>query len=444
MNETNNGENNNQNFEQQNMNQNNAVESAQEQYIQPKEQVNEQPKKENNKNYCGLLIVFMVISLLLAGFIVYDKCLKKEKIKEPEKQEEVSKPEETSKEKELELIDNYRIISKRVEAYQDDFYLVKKSTPGSDYDYEVVKYLGRTFKDFEYYFGFYNSRIYYSDLENIKYIDLTDKNLAEKIWIKVPKEETIAGLETAFELGAQIVGDSLYIRHYESNNLGYLSLNAKSFDEYKEIVRENNSIEDWIVVGEEDIYYAAFDYEVEHTSVLYHYNTKSKETKKVMVLGSNHDFFYVNGNIVYCKETNEKKSAHEYVHNLFAYNPSTTSTLKISDIIFDAYDKTCGDYFTARGDNVYYYDDHGTIFKYNMIDGTSSEYYKLVVKTDRPQGMYFVDDDNMMFYYYPSKVEYASNGEKVESLPNKKVLMLDNTVKYFGINVFGSIKDTRF
>ena len=89
MNEMNNGENNNQNFEQQNMNQNNVVQPVQQNVEQS---VSEPSKKEEKKSYCGLLIVFMVISLLLAGFIVYDKVLKKEEkdisIDEPQKKDE--------------------------------------------------------------------------------------------------------------------------------------------------------------------------------------------------------------------------------------------------------------------------------------------------------------------------------------------------------------------
>lgn len=76
MNEMNNGENNNlnnQNIEQQNLNANNTNHQA-----QPVSNQVEPQKKNENKSYCGLLIVFMVISLLLAGFIVYDKLLKKE------------------------------------------------------------------------------------------------------------------------------------------------------------------------------------------------------------------------------------------------------------------------------------------------------------------------------------------------------------------------------
>ena len=109
MNEMNNGENNNQNIEQQNMNHNNVEEPVQEeqnmlqnnveepiqgQPVQPEQPVSKPQKKKEDKSYCGLLIVFMIISLLLAGFIVYDKAIKKEE-PEPIKTEEGTKtPEE--------------------------------------------------------------------------------------------------------------------------------------------------------------------------------------------------------------------------------------------------------------------------------------------------------------------------------------------------------------
>ena len=92
MNEMNNGENNfnNQNFGQQNMNQNNVVEPVQQQYVQP----TEPPKKEEKKSYCGLLIVFMVISLLLTGYIVYDKVIKKEEPIKQNEEKEINKPQD--------------------------------------------------------------------------------------------------------------------------------------------------------------------------------------------------------------------------------------------------------------------------------------------------------------------------------------------------------------
>ena len=110
MNEMNNGENNNQNIEQQNTNQNNVVEPVQPQYVQPEQPVNNQepPKKETKKSYGGLLIVFMVISLLLAGFVVYDKVIKKE---EPVKQCENDKQKESIEERTTQEKNSEEIIN---------------------------------------------------------------------------------------------------------------------------------------------------------------------------------------------------------------------------------------------------------------------------------------------------------------------------------------------
>ena len=92
MNEMNNGENNNQNIEQQNMNQNNVVEPVQQQYVQPTEPVNELPKKTN-----ALVVILILLVIGLAGFIVYDKVIKKEENKTNEENitnnnEEVKEP----------------------------------------------------------------------------------------------------------------------------------------------------------------------------------------------------------------------------------------------------------------------------------------------------------------------------------------------------------------
>lgn len=393
------------------------------------------------KSYRGLLIIFMIISLFLAGFIVYDKALKKEEIpKQVETNIDEDKNQQNNNESEVveELIDNYKIISETVEGYKKKFYLVKKSA-SSTHDYEVVKYLGKTLENFESYFGFYNNKIYYSDEQNIKYIDLTDKSLTEKIWVKLPKEDdALDGPVTAFN-DAMIMGDSLYLTSYEDSQLGYLSLNASSFDEYKAIEnREAGSfVEDWIAIGDEDIYYSMFDYDVEKTSVLYKYNIKTKDVRKIMVLGASYTFYYTKDNIIYCKGTNERKSENEYVYNLFAYNIGSTKTTKIADLIFNGRNELCSSYFTAHGTNAYYYND-GAITKYNVINGSTSEYYK--VTTNYVGGMRFIDDNNMIFMRYTNRKEYVSNGKQVESLPTFKVLMLNNGIKEFGMEVFSSIK----
>lgn len=63
-------------------------------YEQKLNDENNKPSKSNN----ALLIIFMIISLLLAGFIVYDKCLKKEEVKEPVQNVEENKNTEEKKE----------------------------------------------------------------------------------------------------------------------------------------------------------------------------------------------------------------------------------------------------------------------------------------------------------------------------------------------------------
>ena len=64
-----------------NNNQNYNLSSNQVNQNLPENNNKKEPKKSNNV----LLILFMLISLLLAGYIVYDKVIKKEEIKEPEK-----------------------------------------------------------------------------------------------------------------------------------------------------------------------------------------------------------------------------------------------------------------------------------------------------------------------------------------------------------------------
>ena len=69
-------ENQNLNYENNNYGENNYNQFNQEQGNNMSHQNDNEEK--SNKSYCGLLVVFMVISLLLTGFIVYDKVIKKD------------------------------------------------------------------------------------------------------------------------------------------------------------------------------------------------------------------------------------------------------------------------------------------------------------------------------------------------------------------------------
>mgnify|MGYP003305758073 FL=1 len=56
--------------------------------------------------------------------------------------------------------------------------------------------------------------------------------------------------------------------------------------------------------------------------------------------------------------------------------------------------------------------------------------------------MHFIDDNNMTFMSYTNRKEYVSNGKQVDSLPTFKVLMLNNGIKEFDMEVFSSIKQS--
>ena len=403
--------------------------------------IEEKTIEPQKKNYCRLLIVFMVISILLTGYIVYislsNKTIKPDNPNQSNNGSNVIQ----------ELIDDYKIVSERIDDIKDDFYLVKKSSDNKS-DYEAVKYLGRTFESFENYFGYYNNKIYYSDLDNIKYIDLTDKNLTEKIWLKLPKCDSIDGIVTCFDTtgSSRIVGDSLYISSLRRNShddledsgFGYLNLSANSFDEYKEILDRYHTVINWTAVDDNDIYYSISDPEVEQANVLYYYDTKTKTSQKIMVLGSNNKFYYVKGNIIYCKSKGAQNNENKYLDNLFVYNINTTTTTKINEFALD-FRSSCDNYFTVQNNSVYYLINN-IIYKYNIISKVSSEYYKYINRDSSFfSGMHAFDDNNLVLYY-PVNNEYISNGKSVKSLPIIKVLMLDKTVKEFSLEQVASIK----
>lgn len=110
------------------------------------QELNNQPLNNNQheeplkKSYSGLLIIFMVISLLLAGFIFYDKVIKKN---EPINQCENNKQEENKEIQEQE--DTTNIVDKKniVGNYKSQDYSLYLRNDGSfNLQYELGSYVG--------------------------------------------------------------------------------------------------------------------------------------------------------------------------------------------------------------------------------------------------------------------------------------------------------------
>lgn len=84
----------------------------------------------------------MVISLLLAGFIVYDKVIKKEEVKEPKKQEEVPKKEDENTNNDSE---EEEILDSNTQVFYDTvtnqkYYLVTAKTESNGDIYDVTSH----------------------------------------------------------------------------------------------------------------------------------------------------------------------------------------------------------------------------------------------------------------------------------------------------------------
>ena len=140
MNEMNNGEN---NFNQ--VEQNQPVEQpiyqgpVQEPIYQAPAAPVEPTPAAPKKSYCGLLIVFMIISLLLTGYIVYDKVIEKEEVKEPKQEEKTGDVDTTPAKEEVKVVNAY--------ASSDGLVVLPKLTGSSEnitkfnksiYDYIIV------------------------------------------------------------------------------------------------------------------------------------------------------------------------------------------------------------------------------------------------------------------------------------------------------------------
>ena len=144
--------------------------------------------KKNNKGVLILLVLFIILTFMLGGYILYYKVLSKtnDKINDKNSSEIVEYKE-------------YKVLSDN-----DKTYLVIKDNE----NYKVVRDLGNNI----HYIGIYNNKLYYSD-SKIKYIDLTDSNLAENIWLEIPQPDCSDKTEICPPVSicnSKISGNNLY------------------------------------------------------------------------------------------------------------------------------------------------------------------------------------------------------------------------------------------
>ena len=415
MNEMNNGENNNQNQ---------GINNVQQEQIQSVEQVQEQVPEERNseppkKSYCGLLIVFMIISLLLAGYIVYDKCLKKEEKDDPV--EERQNQEENNIEKEESS--RYAVIydwgyNYKLKKDVNYFYLVQEIKD----EYKVIHDFGTT--DNKSYIGFYDNKFYFTDEYFIKYIDFSN-NFEEKTWIELPNLDEHQDLSFVISEAA-IIGDRLYfsLGYYnqgldKTDGLLYLDFTAKSFDEYKQVI---NEVEQWYFSDTKDkIYYQTNDgvYELVIAS-----NKKTKlidfDSMQYNLLTK--DIFYFKNKIFY-----------SYDSTLYMNDISSKNTAIVTKNFY-----VDGGLLTnvmeSLNNKLYYYTTEGKIYLLD-VDINKSTLYHEISNKDIYSTFRILDDGTMVIYQDHNPNKYLVDGKEVDSI-YKRVLLKDNSYEEIELNMF--------
>ena len=382
--------------------------------------------KKNNKGVLILLVMFIILTFILGGYILYDKVLSKTNDKTNDKINDKNSS-EIVEDKE------YKVLSDN-----DKTYLVIKDNE----NYKVVRDLGNNI----HYIGIYNNKLYYSD-SKIKYIDLKDSNLAENIWLEIPQPDCSDNTEICPPVSicnSKISGNNLYFNTCsfaagddDLDGLLSINMNSSKFSDFKKI---SPLAEEWFVDEKgENIYYMNF---YRDDNAVYKYNIESNNSEKLF---NTTDYFdhidYVSNNIIYYNNTKDELSLFNVTSR-----KSTILANNLSEVT--NHNNSMWGISSVVGKNLYYYDGKGTIMKYDSTNGNKTSYYK-IEDTFYYRGYTFYDDNNFEITYDCYKYsgndqgntctktrDYISENKIVESLPSKQVIMLDGSSKNFTINNF--------
>lgn len=384
--------------------------------------------QKNNKWVLTLLLMFTILTFILGDYILYYKFFSKTNDKISDKNS--SKIVEDKKYKEYK---EYKVLSDN-----DKAYLVIKDNE----NYKVVSDLG----DNIHYIGIYNNKLYFSD-STIKYIDLTDPNLTKNIWLEIPQPDCSDNTEICPSVNicdSKISGNNLYFNTCsfaaggdDLDGLLSINMNSSKFSNFKKI---SSLAEEWFVDEKgENVYYMNF-YRDDNT--VYKYNIESNNSEKLFNTTSYFDHIdYISNNIIYYNEVKDELS-------LFNVTSRTSTILANNLSEVTGYNNSMWGISSVVGKNLYYYDGKGTIMKYNSKNGNKTSYYK-IEDTFYYRGYTFYDDNNFEITYDCYKYsgntkghtctkthDYISENKVVESLPSKKVIMLDGSSKNFTIDNF--------
>lgn len=380
--------------------------------------------EKKNKGLVVTIIILVVLVLGLGGYICYQKGIINFNGESTQKKQD-------TKEEVLKYEDSKEIFT----GNGDENNLLAIKVNGQWYEaannsthYEV--------------FGEYNNRLYYSDDDAFRYIDLSTKDFNSVEWIKYEEkcysdENNFVGLAYA-DKGA-LKDDTIY---FTMNSFGWnkerdsylytLNVNATSYSDIKKEFKQSGIID--LVINGNLMYYHHWDDGGAATTFFKSYNLDTKEKKTLLKnIESNISFYDKERKILYGQKVSNKENANE---KWYLYDLVSDKSTFIAEINYNEGRSTSG-MFQLYNDKVYYVD-NDVIMKYE--NGKKEEIYKLNnIRRGGQDGQVVVINDNLFDYssLTTDKYGYILNGKKATKdevqkyLDKYSVHMKDGELKTF-------------
>ena len=363
------------------------------------------------------LLFFIILTLGLGGYVIYDKVLQPIKDSTGEKLDNQEKPDEPEKpEPEKRVYTEYLILH----SSEKPDYLVGVS---NNKYYEIHRFNGDEYDDSIQPIGLHLNKLYFANSYGVSYIDLKEDELKEETWFKYPIDSD--GVIVSVTGRPVFIGDDM-IFHLSSSgsedNLGgilSLDLDAKSLDEVKQLVKEADFVSWAIDDQKENIYYVESGRGLQYSLAVYNFKTDS--TKKLAESVDN-EINYSNGYLLYNVRGFRTSQCDDYSVQIYLYNTRTKTNKLINKNV-------CTQTRKEVLDNQIWYDDaEGNSHLYNINTEMDTVFAKKDVVSLR-NGKLYVSDGS-------STIENDLIVNKAYEEKNVEVIMADNTTKQFSEETF--------
>ena len=295
--------------------------------------------------------------------------------------------------------------------------------------------------------GEYNNKLYYSDGDGLKYIDLTNSQFAETKWLDYKEYQPYdnGGMEKLAVSKATMIDDTIYFEYNTSaggvdstDGIQTIKINDNSIDDAKQFIAKADMGKWEIDTDNKILYFIEFQHSTAGT--LYKYNLTTNEQSKIFDKVESFDVCS-NKILYYIFNQTTTPNANGYypaTHDLYLYDINTeenkfiTSTSFVnSGNLWSFAEYHNNDVYYKSGDNIIKYNNgkNDIIYTYSSKDGGKS------IQGDSGfYGFYFVDTNIIELVLQMADNKYLVDGKVVSSptgISTITVKMIDGSTKTF-------------